>query len=118
MNNLIQKGDIQEANVSGLIDQKLKENSNIPVYIVAVDDPRNENSYKQFVCTRVTECSNYLEIIGFSADTKTINAIKSINEVNNIVQKKNIKYENHKFSWTKVIDINNITYKKSIGDKK
>ena len=107
--------DVQEANANTLADLRLKENLNLgPVYIVTVEDPTVRSKKRSFVSLKLREDSPvYLDLIGIEVDSKEKSKFSSYQEVENYIQEKgSVSVVNIRFPWTRVINMENRSYKK------
>lgn len=99
-------------------EKRLKEakNSNIPIYLLSVEDCEKKNKITYFISTKMVNFDhiNYVDFHGFELISKEyISAIKSLsnNDVLEYVKEKNIIIKNIKFPWTKINKIENLTFK-------
>jgi len=109
----------QEATALSIANSRMKESLAVPVYILNVEDPSKKTKVATFVILKLREDSSVLcDFVGFEAGKTQINSFGSFEDVNNYVNKKSVKIVNIRVPWTRVVSIENITYKyKKIGEK-
>ncbi|HUS88850.1 MAG TPA: hypothetical protein VMW91_05685 [Desulfosporosinus sp.] len=106
---------IQRATASSDANQRLlqKEYGNKPLYILKVEDPTVEAKFRVFAVLKVIrEDAATLDIVGF--ETSLTNAKKLTTQIAALEQvEKNtkIKIVNIRFPWTKVLELENKSYK-------
>lgn len=91
--------------------QNPAKNTTKPVYIVAVEDPKNKEKVSYYQTFKMVEKSNVLDILGYQIPSSAITKIKSNSDAENITKDK--EPINIWFPWSKIISIQNITYKKA-----
>lgn len=106
--------DLQEANARMLADLRLKENSaNNPLWICKVEDPTVKAKCRYFAAIKLNQDSpTFVDIVGVEIDQKKQNAYQSFNDVENYVNEGTARVVSIKFPWTRVINIENRTYKR------
>lgn len=107
--------DAQEAKANFLADQRLKENSaNDPLYILSVEDPTVRGKLRTIVATKLRDGNPiYLDVIGFEIDKNASKKFESYNDIEDYVKtEETVKFINVRFPWTRVINIENRTFKR------
>lgn len=108
--------DLQEANARALADLRLKENSaNNPLWICKVEDPTVRGKIRCFAALKVNQDSpTFVDLVGIEIDSKKQDAYKSFNDVENYVKEGTARVVSIRFPWTRVINIENRTYKRKV----
>ncbi len=107
--------DLQEANAKTLAELKLKENSaNNFLWIVKVEDPSTKSKIKYYAVLKMTQDTTCLDVVGIEINQKQQNALESFSDVENYVKEGTTRVVSIKFPWTRVISIENRTYKRKV----
>lgn len=104
---------LQESNALALANARNKENkTTAPLYLLRVEDPGTKKN-KSYLVTKLFDDRPVLcEFVGFEATQKEVSAFSSVEEAANYVKEaESVELVNIKIPWTRVISIENITYK-------
>lgn len=110
----LRDSDLQEANAREQADQRIRENSaNSLLYIVTVADPTLAAKKRKFFALKLRDQSAiYLEVIGIEIELDTqLDAVKSYSDVLALAQLEDTAVLSIRFPWSRVINIENKTYK-------
>lgn len=102
----------QEANAIATAEQKMKQTINNLLYIVKVEENSKSNSFRFFATQKVDETSNMVGFKGFEIPSKDEAKLKTYSDILTYVEKKKIEMVEIKFPITRIISIENRTYKK------
>jgi len=103
----------QEATALALANARMKEVVSGPVYTLRVEDPSEKTGVATYLLLKQVREENSIlcDFFGFKAGKTQINAINSFEDVVNYVEKGSVKVVNMRVPWTKIVSIENITYK-------
>jgi hypothetical protein len=102
----------QEATALAIANARMREAPPGPVNILRVEDPSEKTGVATYFVLKLREDSAILcELVGFKAGKTQINAINSFEDVVNYVEKGSVKVVNIRIPWTRIVSIENITYK-------
>lgn len=116
----VQDVSVQSADALAQANARMKENSaKGALYIVSVEDPRERGKAAYYLPLKMNEDSSVLlSFKGFKLTTEQLKAINSLEsftkleDVVDYVKKGNsVQLIDKRVPWTRVIDIDNITYK-------
>lgn len=105
---------IQESNALALANARNKENKDIkPLYVLRVEDPEGSKKVKLYIVIKLRyDVAVLCEFFGFETTQKEVSAFSSVEEAANYVKESDsVELVNIMIPWTKVISIENITYK-------
>lgn len=101
---------MQESSALALANARNKENkTTAPLFLLRVEDPKKIVNY---LVTKLIDGPVLCEFVGFEATQKEVGAFSSVEEAANYVKEAgSVRLVNIKIPWTRVISIENITYK-------
>jgi len=102
---------MQESSALALANARNKENkTTAPLFLLRVEDPKKIVNY--LVTKLIDDRPVLCEFVGFEATQKEVGAFSSVEEAANYVKEAgSVRLVNIKIPWTRVISIENITYK-------
>jgi hypothetical protein len=105
----------QEANALALANARTKEGLPPLVNILRIEDPSEKTGISIYVLLKPLRTDNSVlcDFVGFKIGKTQINAFNSFEDVANYVSKKLVSIVNIRAPWTRIINIENITYKHS-----
>ena len=124
----VQEVGQQSANALILAESKMKENKiNGALYILCVEDPRERGKIAYYVSLSPLNEDNAILVSfkGFQLTKQQLDSIQSLKSfttledvVNYVREGQPVQLVDKRVPWTRVIDIDNITYKAKNGVKK
>lgn len=124
--NKVQDVAVQSANALALATARMKENRVTgALYIVSVEDPRSKSKVAYYITLSMNEDSGVLlSFKGLQLTKQQLDAINSLESfttledvVNYVREGQPVQLVDKRVPWTRVIDIDNITYKAKNGVK-
>ena len=108
----IESVGLQEANALEAAHARTKDGLQPSLNILRIEDPRNKRGYSTYALVKPIRTDNAIlcDFVGFKVGKTQINALNSFEDVVNYVKKVPVKVVNIRVPWTKVINIENITY--------
>lgn len=112
------ENDIQIATAERDIFARIASNSaNKVVYIIEVEDPFLPKEPRIFLALKMTESSNYLDLIGYDISKSNIKETQknkqklTYQQALEKVEKGEVDAINIRFPWTRIISVRNVNYK-------
>jgi len=104
---------LQEATAKALAESRLlgKDSTNKPLYIVRAQDITLKAKYRVYAVLKIREDAIGADIVGFELSLDNANKLTTISEALELVNKKSLRIVNKKIPWTKVLDIENRSFK-------